>query len=148
MSKTTIAWRNPYDQQENESMSLSTAIDYKNDPGMTLQAPTEEQDINVIMKRFGVKDGSILPYWNDPNAMYGDFSEVPRDAVQAAEYIRLGEIAFMTLPAPIRTKFQSGAELHTWLMDRRNEQEARDLGILAPKQPEPPKTAATETPAA
>jgi len=132
-----MKWRNPYDTDENEYYDKLTQIDCTGDPGMTLQAPTEEQDINVIMKRFGIKDGSVLPRWQDPQALYGDFTEIPTDPVEAAEYIRRGEVAFATLPATIRTRFDSGARLFNWLTDPKNEDEAVTLGILERKKTPP-----------
>lgn len=143
-----ITWRNPYDQTENDYYDQITAKDYSKDPGMTLQAPAEEQDINVIMKRFGVKDGSVLPRWQDPNALYGDFSEMPRDPVEATEYLRQGEVAFMTLPADVRTRFGSGAKLYEWMLDRRNAPEAVKLGLLREVKKEPAPTLTPPAPAA
>lgn len=127
-----MKWRNAYDEEENKYYDNLVVIDCKKegDEGMTLQAPTEEQDINVIMKRFGVKDGSILPRWHDPNAMYGDFTGLPADPVEAAEYLRQGEVAFASLPADIRVRFQTGAKLYNWLQDDNNLPEAIKLGIL------------------
>jgi hypothetical protein len=125
-----MKFRDGYDQEENDRVAKEGMIDCTNDPGTTQQAPAEEQDINVIMKRFGVKDGSVIPYWPDPNAMFGDFSEMPQDAVEAAEYIRRGEVAFMTLPATLRRKFDSGAQLHNWLHNPENLDEAVTLGLL------------------
>lgn len=132
-----MKWRNPYDEDENEYIALLTNIDCTGDPGMTMQAPAEEQDINVIMKRFGIKDGSRVPYWTDPNAIYGDFSEMPLDPVEAAEILRRGEVEFMTLPANIRKNFDSGAELYNWMQDPKNTKEAVTLGLLEQRQPDP-----------
>jgi hypothetical protein len=139
--KTSIQWRNPYDADENAYFDEITQIDFTGDPGMTMQAPAEEQDINIIMKRFGVKDGSRLPYWQDANAMYGDFSNIPHDPVEVAETIRLGNNAFAALPADIRRNFESGGHLYNWLQDPKNKDKATDLGLLArpiPKTPAAP----------
>lgn len=135
--KSHITYRSSNDPIENAYYDESTGIDYTGDPGKTLQAPAEEQDINVIMKRFGITDGSILPRWHDPHAIYGDFSDMPADPVEAHELLRLGEITFMTLPADIRQRFGTGAQLHNWLMDDKNTDEAIKLGLLA-KNPTPP----------
>lgn len=136
-----LKWRNPYDEEENKRYDDLTAIHFTEDDGKTLQAPAEEQDINVIMKRFGVKDGSVLPYWTDPQMIFGDFTSMPTDPVEAAEMIRQGNIAFMQLPANIRSRFQSGPELFNWLKQRANEDEAIKLGLLTPaKQAEPVST--------
>lgn len=137
---TSTIWRNPYNVEENQYFDELTKIDCTNDPGVTLQAPAEEQDINVIMKRFGVKDGSKLPYWTDPTAVFGDFSYMPEDPVEAAEMLRQGEVAFMTLPADVRRQFDSGAHLYNWLQDEKNAEEAVRLGLLKKKTPPaPPK---------
>lgn len=125
-----IKWRNPYDQTENDYYDEITAIDCTGDPGMTVQAPAEDLDINVIMKRFGVKDGSVLPYWTDPKAIYGDFTQMPEDPVEAQELLRQGELAFMRLPADIRQNFRSGAHLAEWLNDDTNIPEAIKIGLL------------------
>lgn len=131
-----IKWRLPYDDAENQYYDELTSIDFTGDPGLTLQAPADEQDLNIIMARFGVTDGSKLPYWQDQNAIYGDFSEMPSDPVEAAEILRLGEVAFMTLPAKIRRNFDSGAHLHNWLTDPKNTAEAIQLGLMQEyKQP-------------
>lgn len=143
---STIKWRNPYDEKENREYDLLSAIDCTGDPGMTLQAPTEEQDINVIMARFGVKDGSVLPRWQDEKALYGDFSEMPDNPVEAAELLRRGEVAFATLPANIRTKFESGARMFNWMQDPANREEAFTLGILErPKTPTPAAPVSSST---
>lgn len=133
----TIKWRNPYDEEENEYYDVLTQLDFTGDPGMTLQAPAEEQDINVIMKRFGVTDGGRLPYWQDPKAIYGDFSDMPADPVEAAEMLRQGDIRFQALPAQIRKQFDNGPELYNWLQDPRNQEEAIKLGLMTKTPPTP-----------
>jgi hypothetical protein len=130
-----ITFGNPYDYDEMQKNTDATAIDCTGDPGMTEQAPMDEQDINVIMKRFGVKDGSRIPYWPDPNAIYGDFSEMPNDPVDAAEYLRRGEVAFATLPATMRNQFGSGAKMYNWLIDPNNFDEAVSMGLLERRDP-------------
>lgn len=141
--KLKTKWRNPYDEKENLDYDEYTKVDFSNDPGLTMQAPAEEQDINVIMKRFGVTDGSRLPRWEDPNMIYGDFSEVPTDPVEAQEMLRQGDVAFMTLPADIRARFESGAKLYNWLTNEKNREEAITLGLLA--KPTPKETVSTST---
>jgi len=100
-------------------------------------APTEDVDINVIMKRFGVKDGSIIPRWANAKAIYGDFSNIPDNAVEVAEILRVGELSFKTLPADIRNRFQSGAKLYEWLGDPTHAEEAVQLGLLKKRPPAP-----------
>lgn len=127
-------WINPYDRATYEDICKSSAIDMNGDPGVTLQAPAEEQDINIIMQRFGIKDGSRIPRWQDPNAMFGDFSEMPTDPVEATEYLRQGHVAFMSLPATMRARFESGPNLYNWLNDDKNLEEAQRMGLLEVKK--------------
>lgn len=133
-----IKWRNPYDTAENATWddNTSTRID---DPSMTEQAPADEQDINVIMKRFGVKDGSRLPYWQDPQALFGDFTNMPGDAVEAAELLRVANTEYLKLPADVRRRFDSAEQMMTWLADADNQDEGVKLGLLEHR----PKPAAT-----
>lgn len=131
-------WRDPYDEEENLEYDILTSKDTSDGgPSMTLQAPAEEQDINVIMKRFGVKDGSKLPRWEDAQQMYGDFSQIPTDPVEAAEYLRQGQLQFAMLPAEIRRKFDSPEHMFNWLTQTSNHTEAIELGLLERRQ-EPP----------
>lgn len=130
-----LKWRNPYDEEENHQYGLLTSIDMHGDPGMTLQAPAEEQDINVIMKRFGITDGSALPRWHDPLALYGDFTNIPTDPVETAELLRQGEIEFAKLPAEVRRQFDSGAHLFNWIQDPNNQDEAIKLGLMTKTPP-------------
>lgn len=134
----TIKWRNPYDADENYAMDIATAITIT-DPSMTEQAPADEQDINIIMKRFGVKDGSKLPYWQDPQALFGDFSNMPKDAQEAAEMLRLANTEFLKLPADVRRRFDSGEHMMQWLSDPTNVDDAIKLGLLE-VQPKAPAT--------
>jgi len=130
-TKSQIKWRNPYDTVENAEYDIITSLDCSNDPGMTQQAPAEEQDINVIMRRFGIKDGSVRPFWTAPAEMYNDVSDVPNDPVEAQEYLRQGQLAFMRLPAEIRQRFDTGADFYRWMSDDRNLEEARSMGLLS-----------------
>lgn len=111
-----------------------TALDCTGDPGMTLQEPAEDADINVLMKRMGVKDGSALPYFANPRALYGDLSEMPDDPVELAEIMRQGELAFMRIPASVRQRYRNPEELFAWMNDDSNYEEAVKLGLLERKE--------------
>lgn len=138
---TKLKWRNPYDEDENALWDKNTEI-IITDPGMTLQAPADEQDINIIMKRFGVTDGSRLPYWTDPKAIFGDFSEIPADPVEAAEVLRTANLEYMKLPAEIRRRFDSAEHMATWLQEPTNVDDAIKLGLL---EIQPPPRATLDT---
>lgn len=126
----TIQFHTAYSDAHRTAMLTATAISFEGDPGMTLQAPAEDADLNVIMKRFGVKDGAKLPRWTNANAMYGDVSDMPEDVTEIAETLRQGELAFKILPANIRNRFQTGTTLYEWLRNPANGEEAVQLGLL------------------
>lgn len=129
-------WRNPYDEATERPIINREAIDFTGDPGMTLQAPQEDTDLNVIMARFGLKDGSRIPRWQSPEAIYADFTDIPDNPVELAEALRQGELAFAQLPAQIRRQFDSGAQLYQWLHDPTNVPEAIKLGLLENTSPQ------------
>jgi hypothetical protein len=91
------------------------------------------------MKRMGVKDGSALPYFPDARAMYGDFSVWPDDPTELAEIMREGELAFMRLPAELRQRYGTPDQLHRFMNQEANYEEAVKLGLLE-KRKEPEKT--------
>lgn len=115
--------------------TLEVGIDFSNDPGKTIQEPTEDADINILMARMGVKDGSALPHFQNAKALYGDFSEMPSDPVDLANMTRAGELAFMRLPANIRQRYQTPEQLFTFMNNNENYEEAVKLGLLEKRQP-------------
>lgn len=120
-----------------------TAIDCSDDPGRTLQEPAEDADINILMKRMGVKDGSELPHFSNPKAMYGDFSDAPTEPQEIADILYQGQLAFMRIPAAIRQRYATPEDLFAWMSDDANYDEAVKLGLLAKK--EPPKPSPIDT---
>lgn len=131
-------FRKRYDEEQNAFHGELTAIDFSTDPGKTIQEPAEDTDINILMHRMGVKDGSQLPYFQNPRAIYGDLSEMPDDPVELANIMHDGKIAFMRIPANIRQRYASPEELFQFMNDDNNYDEAVKLGLLA-KRPEAPK---------
>lgn len=124
-----------------------TAIDFKDDPGMTIQEPTEDADINVLMRRMGVKDGSALPYFPNARALYGDFTEFPEDPVELADMLHQGELAFLRLPAAVRQRYRTPEELFTWMSNNDNYEEAVKLGLLEAKETQvSPSTSSVKEP--
>lgn len=127
---------------DNDVVGKLTAIDFTYDPGRTIQEPAQDADINVLMKRMGVKDGSVLPHFSRPQMLYGDFSLLTDDPVELAEIMRLGAIEFQKLPATLRNRFEGSPEkLLSFMNDDANYEEAVELGLLAPK---PAKVAETD----
>lgn len=141
----TMTFRRRYDHDQNEQIGHNTAIDFTNDPGKTIQEPTEDADINILMKRMGVKDGSALPHFQNARALYGDFSETPSDPVDLANMMRAGELAFMRLPATIRARYHTPEQLFHFMNDNENYDEAVKLGLLE-KRPAAPPAAVTDPP--
>lgn len=112
--------------------------DFTNDPGLTVQHPKEDTDINILMERMGVKDGSKLPYFTNPMAIYGDFSQLPTDPTEVAQILHDGELAFMKLPAKLRQRFENTEALFAFMNDNENYDEAVRIGLLEkPKTPAP-----------
>lgn len=110
------------------------------DRSLTKQAFRDECDINNIMKRFE-RDG-VLAHYNTYRGDYGDFTDCP-EYHDAQNQVIAANSMFLTLPAKIRERFQNdpGAFI-TFVGDKRNEAEMRELGILKPLPPgEPVKPA-------
>lgn len=141
-----LTYRKRNDDAENKYEGDLVAIDCSDDPGRTLQEPTEDADINILMKRMGLKDGSALPYFQNPHALYGDFSEMPDDPTEVANIIHDGQVAFMKIPANIRQRYSTPEELFKFMNNNDNYEEAVKIGLLAPKPKEPKKEAEAPTP--
>lgn len=124
-----------FNQKQTAERRVQSAIDFTGDPGKTLQEPKEDADINILMKRFGVKDGSALPYFTSPKAMYGvDFSEFPTDPQAIADMMHEGQLAFMRLPADLRQRYQTPEALFKFMEQPDNYEEAVKLGLLERRQ--------------
>lgn len=149
-------WRHQYDSARDAiEQELSNSVN--NEPSMTMQKFTDDADINIVLARFGVGDGSILPALDkmlaeqmkniDPS-YYGDFTEAT-DLKTALDRFQEAERRFMELPAKIRSRFNNRWEqLFEWVSDPANGEEAVAMGLLthAPA-PVPPATPPTTTPA-
>lgn len=103
-------------------------------PSLTIQSMSEDADINVIMKRFGIT-GKLPDVVRVPT--FGDFSEI-RDYRSALHSVMLAEDAFMEVPADIRGRFQNDPQV---FMDfcavEGNREELRRMGLMKPLQAEP-----------
>lgn len=133
-----MKFRIRFDDAQDKKYGRLTAIDFTADPGRTIQEPKEDADINILMKRMGVKDGSALPHFSNPKAMYGDFSEMPSDPVEIAAMMRAGELAYLRLPAELRQRYQTPEQLFNFMNNNENYDEAVKLGLLE-KREEPRK---------
>lgn len=92
-----------------------------------------DADINELMRRMGVDDGSVLPASLgvvDPQ-YYGDFTAQPEDLREALDSVRRVDEVFATLPANIRARFDNDPwKLHRFINDETNTDEAIRLGLL------------------
>jgi phage internal scaffolding protein len=96
-------------------------------PSLTVQSQSEDADINVLMKRFGVT-GHFPENPRVPS--YGDFSHIT-DFRSALLAIRAAEEAFAEYPADFRARFENNPQ--NFLMfceDPANIDAMRQLGLL------------------
>lgn len=136
-----ITYRNQYDFANDRLTREETDLDTFEETLTIQDAP--DSDINDLMRRFGVQDGSVLPASMgvvDPTH-YGDFSDMP-DLRTALDRTRSAEDAFAQLPAKLRARFNNDPyQLHTWVHRTENLEEAITLGLLARKAPDPERIA-------
>lgn len=123
-------WRNVMDIAENERIGLSCATSFI---GVESQAQIQfaaDADINVLVKRFGIEDGSISkPAAVDPR-FYGDLSQVP-DLRTVLDIARDAGERFMMLPAEVRLRFHNRPDLlHEFVSRPENLEESFKLGLL------------------
>lgn len=136
--KTRFEYRHQYDDERDEAERYMTDIECQ-DPSLTQQQFTEDADLNVIAKRFGINDGSILPQATDPRH-FGDFTET-FDLRTALDRTNEAIEKFRRLPAKLRERFNNNpGKLYDWVSDPDNAEEAVHLGLLAkaPKPETPP----------
>lgn len=67
-------------------------------------------DLNYMLSRLKVGDTSVL---NPRQAMYGDFTGLPTNAIDAINLIQTAESRFLELPAEDRQKFNN--DFRVWL---------------------------------
>lgn len=152
ISQPVMRWRHQYDAAADEVEHRNTEIIF-NEPSLTRQEFADDVNLNVMMARMGVTDGSILPVAPDPR-YFGDFTDAV-DFRDSLDRLRNAEAAFAALPADLRQQFNNDpAELLQFVTNPENTEKAIELGLLSdtrkradPKEenggfppPEPPKT--------
>lgn len=135
------------DLDDIEEIAELTAIRCLDDT-LTKQSFAEDCDLNVIAARYGLDDGSIPPVPISDEIL--DFTDTP-DLRSAMDRVHDAQERFMSLPAKLRSKFNNDPrQLHDWVLDQDNYDEALKLGFIAkPKelvQPTPPSVTPTTTP--
>lgn len=138
----TIRWRTQYsparDQFEGEE-----AVIYCDDPHLTEQHHAAELDLNNIVQRYGIKDGSLPPAAVYPENFFGDFTDVA-DFRTAVDRIKDAADRFNLLPASLRGRFENDpAKMYEWVLDAANIDEAEKLGLIKREmiRQEPPANA-------
>jgi len=141
-----MKWRTQYDVEADEDARLDSAIHCEDETRTVQDYP--DTDINELMRKFGVTDGSTLPTnLGIPidASYYGDFSEIP-DLRQAIENTQIAKDRFMALPASLRAEFDNDPySLYLWVTDPRNGEEAVKKGLLS-KLAEDPNGASAPDP--
>lgn len=99
-------------------------------PSLTVQSQSEDADINVLMKRFGVT-GKFPENPRIPE--YGDFSQV-RDFRSAWDACAKAADDFMQYPADFRARFDNDPQMFLqFVSDPVNIPEMRKLGLFKPE---------------
>lgn len=128
--QTRFNWRHQYDEDRDEYEGLAAAIECLDESLAIQNAP--DADLNEIIRRFGLNDGSVLPAnlgVTDPK-YYGDFSDIP-DLREALHRLHDAEDKFSQLPADIRKRFDNDPiALYEWVSDKDNHDEAVKLKLL------------------
>jgi len=140
-------WRHQYDRDADEREGDLAALKCE-DESLTQQNFTEDADLNVIARRFGINAIPLGPL--DPSH-YRDTTNDP-DLRDVLDYQRQAKNDFMQLPTKLRTRFHnSPSELWEFVNDPENRDEVIRLGLLsaepAPTSPKPqaPSPSTTST---
>lgn len=98
--------------------------------GRTKQAFKDECNINTIINRF-LRTG-VMDFAQKNQARYGDVTGIEYQS--AMNTVAAAKSLFNELPAQLRDRFDNEPALFLdFVQDKRNEEEARELGLLKPK---------------
>lgn len=129
-----FTYRHQYDEAADARERLKTDL-HDFEPTLTQQHLTTEVDLNVMVERMGIKDGSQIPSFFHESITADKFRDVTD--IQdlgfrgALEQTKAAADAFNLLPATIRKRFGNDpAELMQFLQDKDNHEEAVKLGLL------------------
>lgn len=131
-------WRRQDDAIEDEIARANTRITF-DDPSKTQQHFAKDADLNTIAKRYGITDGAIPPMALNPE-YFGDFTDAG-DFRDHLDRVKDALDRFNALPANLRSQFNNDpVQLHDWVMDPTNTDEAVTMGLLQKQSVTPPKT--------
>lgn len=114
---------------------------YNTEPSLTRQEFSEECDINTIMARY--EQTGVVSHVNPREPMYVDFTVLPADLAGTLAQLKLGEDAFMSLPAVVRREFDNNAiDFVAFASDPANLEQMREWGLAPPAEPAAPAPSA------
>lgn len=134
-----MKFQQQHDEKAAKAVRLATSISEFGPSKAIQNAP--DTDINELMKRMSVSDGSVLPtqLGQIDMAYYGDFTEDPEDLRTVLDTHRNAQDMFRKLPATIRSRFGNDPlNMLTWVQNKENADEAVKLGLLT-RKPQTPK---------
>lgn len=114
-------------------------------PGLTKQEFRDETDVNVIMKRYGAT-GQLPVGVQSLQPIFADVSEIG-DFASLMRRTKAAEVAFMNLPAELRTRFGNDpGELVVFLQNPANRPEAEELGLVPKREAAKPPVEEAKSP--
>ena len=137
-----FTFRHQYDEEADEAVGRATQV-INTEDSLTVQGPALDADINEIMRRFGVTDGSIPPVPISREEI--DWSDVP-DLRRAMDITNDAVNKFNALPANIREFYDNDPrKLHDAIFgnDPLKLDAAVKLGLLKVEEPPPAPPAVT-----
>lgn len=137
MSKFTPVVHRALGNYDPMVVSNMHALDFGDEPSLTVQSDAIDADINTIVRRFGITgqmpESIVMP-------SFQDFGDNVFDFRSAVETLAMAEDAFMQIPAEVRAKFANDPhEFMKFCFDPKNADEMLKLGLRveAPEKPEP-----------
>lgn len=138
MSKTAVPFfRTPFNHDAVEFSDSCAVKEFG--PSLTVQSMTEDADINVIMRRYGIT--GKMPEDVRP-VFYGDFDEV-FDFRTAQQALRSAQESFDAMPADLRDRFANDPQRFLEFCSAVDEdgkltnlEELRKMGLAIPKEVE------------
>ena len=111
---------------------------------LTKQEFRDQCDVNRIMDKYAKT--RLFDHVNQYQGSYGDFADAP-DYHTALNKMYEADAMFMTVPSEIRELFNNDAgQFLEFVMNKENEEEMREIGLLPPK-PVEKESQATGSPA-
>lgn len=130
------------DDDDREAVARFCEKDFSKTKSLTVQAPTDEVDINKIMARIQ-KGQTVMTSAGEP--WFGDVSEF-NGLQDAIIKVQEADDLFMQFPAQVRERFENDpVQFFDFMQDPKNTDEAISLGIALKRPvPEPAPSPSTD----